>query len=275
MIIAGGEPALDIKRLNDEGRALWNRKAQFWDALHGAEGNVFHRILVEPSVLRLLGLRAGETILDIGCGNGALARRLAILGARVIAIDFSDQMIEMARRRGKPEGMAIDYQLCDATDEAALMRLGAGRFDALVCAMTLMDMPTLEPLFRAAGQLLRSGGRFVFATMHPAFNSNNPIFLHEKEDRDGLVSEQYAVKIRSYLDMPPVKGSGAPGEPSPHIYYHRPLEALLAPAFAAGFALDGLLEPAFSPAEATSGESLSWARYSQIPPVMTGRLRLA
>lgn len=266
---------MDIKRSNAESRALWNRKAQFWDALHGDEGNAFHRQLVEPSVLNLLDLQAGESVLDIGCGSGVLARRLASLGARVTAVDFSDRMIEMARRRGSPQSEAIDYRLCDATDESALKQLGAGSYDALVCVMALMDMPTIEALFAAAGALLRSGGRFVFATMHPAFNSNNPIFLHEKEDRDGTVSEHYAVKIAQYLDMPPVKGSGAPGEPNPHIYYHRPLAELLAPAFANGFALDGLLEPAFSDTGATSDDALSWTRFPQIPPVLAGRLRPA
>ena len=68
---------LDIKRLNREGRELWNRKAQFWDELHGDFGNSFHRRLIEPTVLQLLDLRADEAVLDIGCGNGALARRLA------------------------------------------------------------------------------------------------------------------------------------------------------------------------------------------------------
>ena len=77
-----------------------------------------------------------------------------------------------------------------------------------------MDMPAIDPLFAAASQLLKPAGRFVFATMHPAFNSNNPVFLHEKEDRDGDVREHYALKLCAYLDMPPVKGSGAPGEPS-------------------------------------------------------------
>lgn len=37
--------------LNEEGRELWDRKAAFWDALHGEEGNKFHRQLVSPAVV--------------------------------------------------------------------------------------------------------------------------------------------------------------------------------------------------------------------------------
>ena len=40
--------------LNEEGRQLWDRKADFWDALHGEYGNLFHRQLIAPVVERLL-----------------------------------------------------------------------------------------------------------------------------------------------------------------------------------------------------------------------------
>ena len=266
---------MDIKQLNDEGRELWNRKARFWDALHGERGNEFHRLLVEPSVLQLLRLRAGESVLDVGCGNGALARRLAREGAAVTAIDFSPAMIALARERDEASHTSIDYRVIDATDEAALLLLGARRFDTITCTMSFMDMPTIDPLFAAASQLLKPAGRFVFATMHPAFNSNKPVFLHDKEDRDGVVSEQYALKLRAYLAMPPVKGSGAPGEPTPHYYFHRSLSELLGAAFDAGFVLDALLEPTYEAEESASAASLDWRRFRQFPPVLSGRLRLS
>lgn len=266
---------MDTKQLNDEGREMWNRKAHFWDEMHGEGGNNFHRQLVEPSVLQLLQLRAGESVLDVGCGNGALARRLAREGAAVTAFDFSAAMIALARERDRTSQTSVDYQVIDATDEAALLRLGARRFDAVACTMSLMDLPTIDPLFSAASRLLKRAGRLVFASMHPAFNSNNPVFLYEKEDRDGVVSEHYALKLRAYLDMPPVKGSGAPGEPTPHYYFHRPLSELLGVAFAAGFFLDALLEPAYEAEAPASAASLDWSWFRQFPPVLSGRLRLS
>lgn len=264
---------MDEKQLNYEGRDIWDGKARFWDALHGDRGNIFHQRLIEPSVLQLLDLSAGERVLDIGCGNGALARRMAQLGAEVYAIDFSPKMIELAQQRSTA-GTAINYNVVDATDESALLRLGERSYDAITCTMTLMDMPSITPLFRAASQMLKKAGCLVFATAHPAFNSNNPVFQHEKEDRAGKALERYAIKLYTYLDMPPVKGAGAPGEPMPHTYYHRSLSALLAAAFDAGFALDALLEPAFTQADAAQAEGLTWAKLRQIPPVLTGRLRL-
>jgi SAM-dependent methyltransferase len=259
--------------LNEEGRSVWDEKAAFWDALHGEEGNRFHRELVGPAVERLLGLQAGERVVDVACGSGVLARRLAALGARVTAVDFSEALVGRAQARGQQGGPPIDYGVADATDEAALAALGEGSFDAVVSTMALMDMPAIGPLYRAARRLLRPGGRFVFVTAHPAFNSNGPAFVAEMDDEAGVVETVRSVKIARYLQVPPVKGMGAPGEPAPHTLYHRPLHVLLGEAFAAGFVLDGLEEPAFSRDDA--GDTLlGWYALPQIPPVLAGRMVL-
>jgi SAM-dependent methyltransferase len=258
---------------NAEGRSLWDQKAAFWDELHGDDGNRFHRLLVGPAVERLLALQPGERVLDVACGSGVMARRLAVLGGWVTAVDFSAALIERARGRGQPAGEPITYGVADATDEAALVALGAGAFDAIVCTMALMDMPDIAPFYRAAHRLLRAGGRVVVATAHPAFNSNNPIFYAEMADRDGALTTTRGVKIDAYLALPPTKATGAAGKPVPHLYYHRPLQALLGEAFAAGLVLDGLGEPAFPAEGADAARPLSWSSLAHIPPVLAMRLR--
>ena len=257
---------------HDDARAAWDQKADFWDALHGDAGNRFHRELVSPAVERLLGLKAGKAVLDVACGSGMLARRMAELGASVTAVDFSEALLARARARGQSSGPSIDYQVVDASAETALLALGENRFDAITCTMALMDMSDLGPLYRAVPRLLKPGGRFVIATAHPAFNSNNPIFVAEVEEFDGVPTLRHFIKLATYLDQPPIRGAGAPGEPTPHIYYHRPLHELLNGAFAAGLVLDGIDEPAFAPDSASTGR-LSWYNFPQIPPVLACRLR--
>jgi SAM-dependent methyltransferase len=263
---------MDVARQNEDGRQLWNQKADFWDALHGDEGNRFHRQLVGPAVEELLGACHGKCILDIACGNGVMARKLASLGATVTAVDFSEELLARARTRTH-SGDPIRYLAADATDEAGLASLGEGAFDAVVCTMALMDLPVIAPLYRAVRRLLKPGGLLVVVTAHPSFNSNNPVFFSELSDEGGVLRRGYGIKLEAYLDVPPVKAVGAPGEPNPHFYYHRPLQTLLGEAFDAGLVMDGLIERGF-PAAADENPPLGWSAVPQFPAILGMRLRI-
>ncbi len=149
--------AEELARANEETRAAWNCNAAFWDSRMG-EGNDFVEVLTWPATERLLALRPGQRVLDVACGNGLTSRRLAALGAQVIAFDFAEEMITHARRRTVEYADCITYHVLDATDEAALLALGARTFDAALCAMALFDMAQIEPLMRALARLLKPDG---------------------------------------------------------------------------------------------------------------------
>jgi SAM-dependent methyltransferase len=271
--MTNGAASGDSRGLVPETQAIWDEKAAFWDERMG-EGNAFQRVLVGPAAERLLALRPDELVLDVACGNGVFARRLAELGARVVATDFSARFLELARARSTDHADRIEYRQVDATDEEQLLALGPGRFDAAVCNQALMDMPMIEPLFRALANLITPSGRVVFAVPHPAFNSLGCRWGLESEVRDGQLVQTRHVTVVNYLNVPPGKGPGMPDEPAPHWYFHRPLNVLLGACFAAGFVLDGLEEPAFGPEDAANAPALSWLTYRDIPPVLVARLRL-
>ena len=159
--------------LAGKAREAWEKNAAWWDEYIGADGNAFHRELIAPSQLRLLDLSRGERVLDIACGNGQFAREMAQNGADVVAFDLSETFIERARQHTEAAGIAnVDYRVIDATDEVQLRSLGAHSFDAAVCTMALMDIPTIEPVLTTLPSLLKPSGRFVFSVQHPCFNSN-------------------------------------------------------------------------------------------------------
>lgn len=257
---------------SDQVRAVWDTNAAHWDERMG-EGNTFHLQLVEPGMLELLELRRGERVLEIACGNGQFARKLASLGAQVLATDFSPNMIERARAHTEPFNDRVEYRVVDATQETELHALGARAFDAIVSNMALMDMSDIAPLFQAIQQLLKSGGRFVFSTMHPCFNSNNPTFFAEWTDNDGTPTETYGLKLTRYLELHSYQGHALLTQPVPQYYFHRPLYALLGEAFRAGLVVDGLLEPRV-PADQSSPRWSSWLNYHEFPPVLVARCRI-
>jgi 2-polyprenyl-3-methyl-5-hydroxy-6-metoxy-1,4-benzoquinol methylase len=265
-----------LQDANRETRAAWNENAAFWDQRMG-EGNDFVELLVWPATERLLALRPGERVLDVACGNGLTSRRLALLGAEVVAFDFAEEMIAFARQRteGLQYAEQITYHSLDATDESALLRLGVGTFDAALCSMALFDMAEIGPLMHALARLLRPGGRFVFSVIHPCFNSASIVQMAELEDRDGEVVTVYSVKVRGYMTPTVAHGAAIAGQPRAQLYFHRPLQILLGAALEAGFVLDGLEERAFPPDHDPGRHPLSWSgRFSEIPPVLVARARL-
>jgi 2-polyprenyl-3-methyl-5-hydroxy-6-metoxy-1,4-benzoquinol methylase len=271
------KPTVHETMLARQAHEAWEKKAAFWDETMG-EGNAFQRVLVGPATERLLEVRQGETVLDVACGNGVFSRRLAALGASVVATDFSETFVQLARVRTDNAGYeaAVEYLVADATDEERMLALGEGRFDAAVCNMALMDMPAIDPLMRVLRRLLKPEGRFVFSVQHPSFNSNAVRLTLEEEDRDGTLVQTYSVKVTDYMHVPPGKGAGMPGEPVPHPYFHRPLSELFGACFRAGFVVDGVEEPCFPKPDDTSRSTvgpLSWRNFFGIPPVLLARAR--
>lgn len=64
----------------------------------GEYSNRFHREIIRPSTEMLLNVNDGEEILDIACGNGNFSKRMADLGAKVTAFDYSANLIEKAKK---------------------------------------------------------------------------------------------------------------------------------------------------------------------------------
>lgn len=264
----------DLMRASEESRDVWNQNSAFWDERMG-EGNDFVEVLIWPATERLLQLQPGERVLDVACGNGLTSRRLAVMGAEVVAFDFAEEMIAFARERTTEHVDRIRYHVVDATDESALLALGEKSFDVALCNMALFDMAEIRPLFCALARLLRPGGRFVFSVIHPCFNNPHMVHNAELEDRDGEIVTIYSVRVFGYMTPSMELGAAIPGQPKPQYYFHRPLQTLLGAALEAGFVVDGLEERAFPPDHPPGNNPLSWgSNYSEIPPVLVARVRL-
>ena len=123
---------------------------QRWNAAGYAEHAHFVPSLGQP-VLELLNPQPGEAILDLGCGDGILSEKIAALGADVVGVDSSQEMIDAARHRG------LNARLMDAT------RLAFDHeFDA-VFSNAMLHWIKNDPDAMIAGvrRALKPGGRFV------------------------------------------------------------------------------------------------------------------
>jgi ubiquinone/menaquinone biosynthesis C-methylase UbiE len=133
-----------------------------WAASYDSDGNPL-LALEEPRVDELLGDVRGMEVIDIGCGTGRHAIRLASRGARVAALDFSQAMLDQARAKAK--GGDIDFRVHDLSMP---LPFEDGRFDRVVCGLVIDHIANLRGLFGEMRRVCREGGFAVVSVMHPA-----------------------------------------------------------------------------------------------------------
>lgn len=220
----------------------WDHVADWYDRLL-EEGRSDHfEQVIEPGALRLLGVRPAPPmrILDVACGQGALGRRLASLGAQVTGIDVSPRLIEAARRRAGP---SEQYLVADArsldTLEPAL-----GEFDAACCIMALMNIDPLGPTLAGIAGRLRPGGSFVGVILHPAFRAPRQTSWGW-DPADGGVQYRRVDGYLSAGQWPIVMNPGAAARGEPPITtttFHRPIQRYVQALAAAGMLIETIEE---------------------------------
>jgi len=117
--------------------------------------------LEQRLLLELIGAPAGLEILDVGCGDGALAITLGKRGARVTGIDASPQLIESARKRAHGEGEPIAFDVA----EAQALPFASGSFDVVVAVTVLCLLEDAGAALREMARVLRPGGRLIIGEL--------------------------------------------------------------------------------------------------------------
>ncbi|HEX9380957.1 MAG TPA: bifunctional demethylmenaquinone methyltransferase/2-methoxy-6-polyprenyl-1,4-benzoquinol methylase UbiE [Gaiellaceae bacterium] len=139
-------------RLPAEGvRAMFDRIAPVYDAMNrtmtAGLDRRWRRLTAEAVV------RPGASVLDACCGTGDLAVACARAGARVTGLDFSEPMLERARRKA-PE---LEWVRGDLLE----LPFADGRFDAATVGFGVRNVEDLDRALRELRRVLRAGGRLA------------------------------------------------------------------------------------------------------------------
>lgn len=217
----------------------WEQMAAWWDERLGDEGDLWHRTLIDPPLLGLVGVVSGLHVLDLACGNGYLSRRFTRQGASVVGVDANAAIIERARMREAREPLGIVYDVADA---ARLEMLEDHSFDLVVCNMALMDIENASGAIAEVARVLRPKGRFVASLSHPCF---------DKVNTSGWEIEHVYPKVTIWRKMSHYRELTAADMPwlriaDQAVYtraYHRPLSWYFRTLRASGLVVAALEEP--------------------------------
>ncbi|MBA2701238.1 MAG: methyltransferase domain-containing protein [Chloroflexi bacterium] len=211
----------------------WDRIAGWYDGWVGSLGSQYHRELAIPAVLELLVPKPGESILDIGAGQGALASSIARSAARYTGIDTSARLIALARRR---HGHLGRFLVGDGSRLHGLSGVGPAAHDAAVFMLSIQDMDPFEPVLTSVAWALRRSSRIVILMTHPAFR----IPRHSGWGFDPSRKLSYR-RVDRYLSPMAVPMRPVGREP-PTRSFHRPLSDYVNGLGEVGFAVDAMLE---------------------------------
>jgi len=239
----------------DLSRRLWEEHASWWieGFTEGADPEDEEQIV--PLAVAEQG-GAGR-VLDLGCGDGQIARALASSGVSVVGVDPTTNQIDVAAERA---GGPVFAQA-----GAAVLPFSDGAFDGVIACLVFEHIDDVDAAIGEVSRVLRPGGRFTFMLNHPLLQTPGSGWI---DDHMVDPPEQYW-RIGPYLVEAETVEQVELGV---HIrFLHRPLSRYLNALAAVGLVLERMDEPA--PPERFLAQAPEYFDAATVPRLLHLRLR--
>lgn len=215
----------------DPADELWEINARWWQDGYseGADEEYVEQILP----LAAHHLRGVRRVLDVGCGEGQIARLAAGVGGTDLAVGVDPTPAQIAEAAKRGGGVHVARSAADD------LPFASGAFDAVVACLVFEHIHALDAAIAEVGRVLAPGGRFLFFLNHPLLQTPNSGWID-----DTILDEQYW-RIGPYL----LEDSRVE-EVDHHVwipFIHRPLSRYINAMIAAGLYLTVMDEPAPPP----------------------------
>jgi 2-polyprenyl-3-methyl-5-hydroxy-6-metoxy-1,4-benzoquinol methylase len=194
----------------------WMNNASPWTKAVREKEIESRKLATDKAILDAVMARSPRTALDIGCGEGWLARELASRGIQVTGVDVVPELIDRAREAGGADFRVASYE------EIAAGKLSI-KVDAAIANFSLIGKEVVESLIAAIPQLLAPGGALLIQTPHPLMASADQPYI------EGWREGSWAGFNTDFIDPAP--------------WYFRTVESWVRTIRSNGLELVNLIEP--------------------------------
>lgn len=173
--------------MKEEVRIAYNKAAKEYHNLRtkkNTTGWFYNELLEMPTTLKLLGNIEGKKILDLGCGPGLYTKELIKRGAKVKAMDISEEEIKIAQK----ENPEIEFKVGDSEN----LPYNDKEFDIVLATLVLEHIEDWTNSLREIKRVLNKGGIFIFSTGNPVTNC-----IRVKENNQAEIKRNYFDEIKT------------------------------------------------------------------------------
>ncbi|WP_445146977.1 class I SAM-dependent methyltransferase [Dyella sp. Tek66A03] len=138
----------------------WEMNAPAWERAVRDRRIESRRLVTDQAIVDAVLSRSPRKVIDLGCGEGWLARALVGAGVAVVGVDAVPSLVEAARSQGGGDFRLLSY--AEVTGGALQERA-----DVVVCNFSLLGEASVGDLLAAVPTLLETGGVLLVQTLHP------------------------------------------------------------------------------------------------------------
>jgi ubiquinone/menaquinone biosynthesis C-methylase UbiE len=209
----------------------WESSHKWYDSIVGEKGHYYHEQIVLPNTLRLLNLQPNDSVLDLGCGQGVLARSLP-KGVKYVGVDAAPSLIHSAKTKSKHP-----FYVSDITKPLSIKE---APFSHATMILAAQNLEHVDIAFKNAAIHLKPQGTFIVVMNHPCFRI--PRQSSWGIDEPKKLQYRRIDLYMSSLKIPIQTNPGQRDQSATTWSFHRPLSYYFQKLSAAGFVIQNMEE---------------------------------
>ncbi len=147
--------------MKNNNKTSWGNVADWYDK-HLSENDTYHARVIAPNILRLVGLKQDQSLLELGCGQGYFLEKFSVFSKNLYGVEIGSELVKIA----KSKNSKINY-LCASAEDAKI--LSGRKFDVILIILALQNMKDLNAVAANLSRLIKNEGKIYIVLNHPAF----------------------------------------------------------------------------------------------------------